>query len=115
MEYSAFISVVISKSNLVKLQSIQNRAIKAICRPPLNTNLINFGKTAGFQPVTERLEELFESFMKKSLSNANPLICQIALEYRRGFESRDIAKPTPCCHLKSFIFELLNRNLLTIN
>jgi hypothetical protein len=63
MEYSAFVSVIISKTNLAYLQSIQNRAIKAICRPPLNTDLVNFGRVVDFQPIAERLEELFESFL----------------------------------------------------
>jgi hypothetical protein len=103
MEYSAFVSVIISKTNLAHLQSIQNRAIKAIFHPPLNTNLVNFGRSMGLQPVTERLGELFETFLKKSLSNVNPIVRQMAVEYRRGFESRVLSRPTPCCHLRNHI------------
>jgi hypothetical protein len=110
MEYSAFISVIISKANLAHLQSIQNRAIKAIFRPPLNTNLVNFGRSVGLQPVTERLGELFEAFLKKSLSNANPIVHQMAIEYRGGFEGRDSSRPTLCCHLRDYIFDVLRAN-----
>jgi hypothetical protein len=110
MEYSAFISVLISKTNLAHLQSIQNRAIKVIFRPHLNTNLLNFGRTVGLKPVTERLGELFETFLKKSLSNANPIIWRMAVEYRGGFESRVLSRPIPCCRLRNHIFEVLRAN-----
>ncbi len=108
IEYSSFISVIISKSNLIKLQSIQNRAVKVICRAHLNVNLQNFGKAVGFQPNSDRLQELFEAYMEKALSNWNPLITKLAFEYIRGFEAKNILKRTPCCHVRNKIFEFLN-------
>jgi hypothetical protein len=81
--------------------------VKAIFRSPLNQNLIVFEKEKGLTPVAERLEELFETYLAQALVKNNPLIFELAKEYKRGFLSRTISKTTPCCCFRYELFAFL--------
>jgi hypothetical protein len=88
LDYSFIINQMISTSNLLILQRIQNRAVKYIFRPQLGTNLVDFASSKKILKIEARLENLFLSFIMKGLINNNPLLNTLVSEYRDGFEAR---------------------------
>jgi len=114
LDYLAFGFNRISKSNLDRLQVVQNRAICSIFKPDFGVRLAELGVSRGIPRVEERLETLFIECFNTKIAQSNPLWGQLVREYRSGFESRaqtfsklkSNQEVTPLCMVKDKIFEI---------
>ena len=95
--YSFFAVARIAKTNLDRIQRVQNRAIRSIYRLEWTspTNLIH--SISNLQPIRERLIELGERYLKKAVSN-NVYVKLLLQEYIDSISSiRRKEKDTPLC------------------
>ena len=97
-DYSFFTIANVSKSNLGKLQIIQNSALKCIYKFKRNYPTRLLHETSQILTVTDRLKQLGCRFMVKSMI-CNPLIRILTVEYLKSISSiqRLNKNSTPLC------------------
>ncbi|RNA08280.1 hypothetical protein BpHYR1_052883 [Brachionus plicatilis] len=82
-----------------KLQVIQNSATRSILKLKYDTpseRLFNCTlKDLKLHRVDNRLFDLGENYIRRSLQKQVPLTCRLVNEFKLNFESRDITYPTP--------------------
>ena len=108
VDYNAFFINVIANNKIDTLQSIQNQAIRSIFKPPPLTNLQRLASQHNVSSIYDRMQSLSDKRIFDSWLKNNPLINQLILEYRSGFEGRE-GDQTPLSHLKQII--VLNTQL----
>jgi hypothetical protein len=86
---------VLAESNITVLQRVQNGALKAIFKPPFRTNLIRLGESHNVPSIKDRLDSLFTQYFVKAIQLSNPLIQQLAIEYKSAFGGRGSPNSTP--------------------
>ena len=102
LEYCSFSISLLSKTLVKKLQVYQNHAIRSIFKPGFRVNLINLGRTVQLQTIEERFTALFACYIVRTITDENPLIVQLAFEYRRGFEAKAYCGAAAGCPLETF-------------
>ncbi|RMZ97086.1 hypothetical protein BpHYR1_028684 [Brachionus plicatilis] len=92
----------LSDTNIKKLQTIQNSAVRYILKLRFDTpSSILYHEAQNklkFHTISNRLFELSERYVRAGLTNSVPLLLRLVNEYRRGFESRFVNYPTPLCN-----------------
>ena len=92
----------LSDTNLKKLQTIQNSAVRSILKLRFDTpSSILYQEAQNklkINTIANRLFELSERYVRVGLGNSVPLLTILVSEYRRGFESRFVNYPTPLCN-----------------
>ncbi|RNA15321.1 hypothetical protein BpHYR1_053360 [Brachionus plicatilis] len=88
-----------SESNIIRIQAIQNSAVRFILKLKYDTpsDILHnetFDKLKLLK-VSNRLFELAERYVVAGLSHSVPLVTRLVEEYTKGFESRFIEYPTP--------------------
>ncbi|RNA28141.1 hypothetical protein BpHYR1_052128 [Brachionus plicatilis] len=63
----------------------------------LNLNMTPPPKDLKLHRVDNRLFDLGENYIRRSLQKQVPLTCRLVNEFKLNFESRDITYPTPLC------------------
>jgi hypothetical protein len=82
LEYSSLILAKICKSSFLKIQRIQNCAIKVIHKLPFREHTELVHKISGIEPLDSRLRKFNKNYFHNSLSNKNPLIIDLNEEYK---------------------------------
>jgi hypothetical protein len=104
IDYNFVIANLLSNSNMLKLQRIQNSAIRTIFHVEPLTNLVDFASQKNLIDVRSRLSCLYHGYIFKCLLYQNPLICNLCSEYRRGFEARPVRCDTALCSMREVLF-----------
>ena len=81
IEYSMFLFNILSKTHKLNLQRIQNKALRAIFYNQRHLKTKELHELAKIDTVEERMEKLKDKYLKKNLTNENPLITQMIEEY----------------------------------
>ncbi|RMZ98105.1 hypothetical protein BpHYR1_044073 [Brachionus plicatilis] len=85
-----------------KIEVIQNSAVRSILKlkydTPSNIIYLEAFNKLNLLPVSNRLFELSERYVKAELSHSVPVVVRLVEEYREGFESSYIEYPTPLCN-----------------
>ncbi|RNA14468.1 RNA-directed DNA polymerase from mobile element jockey-like [Brachionus plicatilis] len=89
----------LSKTNIKRLEVIQNSAVHSILKLRYDTpsNILHneaYNKLK-LLTVSSRLFELMERYVGTGLSHSIPLVERLMKEYKEGYESRHIEYPTP--------------------
>jgi hypothetical protein len=103
-DYIFFIINSVPDSSIVKIQRIQNSAIKNIFHCPPYTNLSNLESSLGVSSIVNRLTQLNLNYLNSCILNNNPLINKLINEYKNSFQSRLIKYITPICSLRNSFF-----------
>ena len=95
--YSFFAVARIAKTNLDRLQRVQNRAIRSIYRLEWNSPTDQIHSISNLVPVRDRLVSLGERYLTKAVYN-NPNVALLLQEYIDSISSiRRNEKDTPLC------------------
>ena len=119
IDYSFFIPVLVSKTNLSRLQVLQNISIKYSYNFPQDTPsdlLVNFLDDIKLDSIEARLNKLFLKYLKNSVIFKNTLIIELIKDYVSAFvnSSRPCKKKTPLCNLWNEFSEWLNEKGLSL-
>ena len=100
IEYSAIIAPIINKTNLKKLQIIQNNCLRVILHVKKieHLNIDELHRRAGVEKLDVRLNHLRKKYIKNSIENKNPLIVETIKQYNR-FKARGVEFATPLCDI----------------
>ena len=102
LDYSFPCINLISNTNLNKLQTIQNAAVRSILKlkhdTPTNVLHHEAFEKLKIHSVENRLSDLTENYVRRGLEGPVPLVVRLASEYSRGFTARDIKYSTPLCN-----------------
>ena len=88
IEYSSFISSLISTTKEKTIQAIQNKAMRAIFKKPYSEKTENLCKVSGLPLVKDRLSELNHRYFEKAISNKNALIVPQIEQFLKTFSSQ---------------------------
>ena len=103
LDYFCFGQHVVSNTNMLVLQRIQNRAISIIFKPPPSTNLQNLASVKGIMCIENRLKDLFENYIFKGMMYRNPVTDILIEEYVAGFRARPGLLRTPLCAVRGVV------------
>ena len=120
IEYSAIISPRLSNTNLIKLQVLQNNAVRAIYNYPKDPiskrpiNLEYLHSIDNLDMLVDRLDGLAERYLVKALENKNPLITESFKDYLNFCGGRGNHLNTLFCPFKDNLrlFEISNQVIL---
>jgi ribonuclease P/MRP protein subunit RPP40 len=95
--YSFFAVARIAKTNIDRLQRVQNRAIRSIYRLEWTSPTVWIHEISNLLPIRERLIKLGERYLKKAVEN-NPYVELLLQEYLDSISSiQRKEKDTPLC------------------
>ena len=120
IEYSAIISPRLSNTNMIKLQVLQNNAVRAIYNYPKDPiskrpiNLEYLHSIDNLDMLVDRLDGLAERYLVKALENKNPLITESFKDYLNFCGGRGNHLNTLFCPFKDNLrlFEISNQVIL---
>ncbi len=98
LDYSSLIVPVISKTNLKKLQSVQNCAIKIIYKLNYRESTQANHQVSGIKMFKDRAMELNGNYVSESMKNQNPLVEDLVKEYKNFSKSRKLKFKTILCN-----------------
>lgn len=84
LDYSLFLYNILPKSTQIRLQSIQNSALRVIYKPALFTNSNILHKHANISPLEERAKSLNEKYIREAIVNNNELILDLIEDYNKN-------------------------------
>ncbi len=85
---------------MVKLQRIQNSALRVIYKLPFDTPIEVLHETAKIERLNERLDKLNNNYLLKAILNNNELVLELLNEYGYDYINRQGENPTILCAYK---------------
>jgi hypothetical protein len=108
IEYNSFIVHTITATQRTVLQTIQNKALKVILKPPFRTNLQRLGLQYRVLPIESRMMMLSTKYIYKAISVSNPLIKILIEEYLELYENLEEIKQSPLWWEKEDLKEIID-------
>jgi hypothetical protein len=109
IDYSSVILSSLSETRLLRLQRIQNSAIRTIYGLPKYTRISELHELAKIELIKDRLNKLNEKYIRSNLLNKNPLIQELCIEHLNFTGARILSTATPLCVInKEELRALLN-------
>ena len=101
---SAVLLPIIKKSSVHELQIIQNKCLRIINNVKLSDriSISKLHKLANLETIEIRFEELGNRYLNNAISQSNPLIGELILEYKRFKGGRNLKHKTLLCDKKLF-------------
>ena len=81
MEYTSFIVDTISNKNMRKLQIIQNKCLRIICKCDKSVSTDDLRKQADMCLVQERLTKMNRRFISTNILSKNPMVNSMIKDY----------------------------------
>ena len=105
LEYSSITYPCISQANLELLEKIQFKCLKIIHKKSKfeSNDAIRLLPLPDYEQIEKRFDYLNISYLKKSLSNKNPLIEELHKEYVLYSESRSLKITTLLCKYRNLM------------
>lgn len=112
IDYSSLILSSLCKTRLLKLQRIQNSAIRTIFHLSRRTSVNELHRVARLETIEARLKRLNRTYVVRGLAFKNPIVIDLVKEFLNFSAARDIAVATPLCSFEKEELRLLLNSLI---